>query len=108
MPNKKEKEPPVPVPTKTPVAMQLYAAEAFELLPGAAGRIPTIGKLTLPVGAAGIIFPEVLQLAGPQAAAVVTSSGDLEVPVYNMNPTRRLSVAAGERVGCLIVVPLIA
>jgi hypothetical protein len=93
-------------PTRTPRVIRLLALDAAEVLPGAAGSIPTNADLELPAGCVGIVFPEVLQLAGPQAASVVIVGGPVAVPVFNMNPTRRLTVGQGEPVGSLIVVRL--
>lgn len=93
--------------------VDLRLLEAVELAPGARARVRTGIAVAIPAGHAGLVVPR-SGLADRLGLSVVNTPGtidagyrgELQLLLLNTDPSTPISLAAGERVAQLLVVPV--
>ncbi len=91
----------------------LVAAEAVELAPGQRALVGTGVRIALPVGYAAFVVPR-SGLAAKHGITIVNSPGtvdagyrgEIKVSLLNTDTVHSYSVAAGDRIAQLIVMPV--
>ena len=91
----------------------LHAAEAVVLAPGARALVGTGVSIALPDGYAAFVVPR-SGLAAKHGITIVNSPGtvdagyrgEIKVTLLNTDPTEPYSIAVGDRIAQLIVIPV--
>jgi dUTP pyrophosphatase len=94
--------------------LDLYAAEAARLAPGARVRVGTGLAVQIPDGVGGLVLPR-SGLALRHGVTLVNSPGlidpgyrgEVQVLLLNTDPTREFQISPGERIAQLLLVPVV-